>query len=205
MRQHDHRGDFVSSVCTLSGSLGDDWGSRSVTRQLLRCGTGRGPAGWIIPGRREPSERRAVLSVQLARTAHGSVLMVRRGSDRFRAPSMPDTRPDQPSDVAFYLLRAQLVGRLLVNHPFLVPGSTRGRRQSAVCPVQSASSWISSRQEPYHPPARSRRRVRGGDQGEFVGVIRVPGCSGPRTRSRMGSRAASWSRAPATSPASPAQ
>jgi hypothetical protein len=67
-------------VCTLSGSLGDDWGSRSVMRQPLRRGPARGPVGRIIPGRHEPSERRAVLSVQLARTVHGSVLMVRTGS-----------------------------------------------------------------------------------------------------------------------------
>ena len=85
MRQHDHREAFVSSVCTLSGSLGDDWGSRSVTRHPLRCGPGRGPAGRIIPGRRELRERRTVLSVQLARLPHGSVLMVRRRSTvRFR-------------------------------------------------------------------------------------------------------------------------
>ena len=36
-------------------------------------------------------------------------------------------------------------------------------------------------------------------------VARVAGCSGPRTRSRMGNRAANWSRAPAASPASPVQ
>jgi hypothetical protein len=36
-------------------------------------------------------------------------------------------------------------------------------------------------------------------------VVTVRGCSGPSTRSRMGSRAASWSRAPAASPASPVQ
>jgi hypothetical protein len=59
--------------------------SHRVTRQLFQCGPGRGPAARIIPGRREPSERRAMLSVQLARTAHGSVLMVRRRSTvRFR-------------------------------------------------------------------------------------------------------------------------
>ena len=34
-------------------------------------------------------------------------------------------------------------------------------------------------------------------------VARVSGCSGPRTRSRMGSSAANWSRAPAASPACP--
>ena len=56
-----------------------------MTTLPLRCGPGRGPAGRIIPGRREPSERRAVLSVQLARLPHGSVLMVRRRSTvRFR-------------------------------------------------------------------------------------------------------------------------
>ena len=87
---NDHRGDVFSSVCTLIESLGDDWGLRSVTRKLLRCGPGRGPAGWIIPGQHELSEQRAVLSVQLARLLIGSVLMVRRRSTvRFRngAPS----------------------------------------------------------------------------------------------------------------------
>ena len=59
--------------------------SHPVTRQPLRCGPARGPAGRIIPGPREPSERRGVLSVQLARLPHGSVLMVRRRSTvRFR-------------------------------------------------------------------------------------------------------------------------
>ena len=59
--------------------------SHPVTRQPLRCGPARGPAGRIIPGRRELRERRAVLSVQLARLPHGSVLMVRRRSTvRFR-------------------------------------------------------------------------------------------------------------------------
>ena len=36
-------------------------------------------------------------------------------------------------------------------------------------------------------------------------MVRVSGCSAPRTRSRMGSSAAYWSRAPAASPASPVQ
>ena len=36
-------------------------------------------------------------------------------------------------------------------------------------------------------------------------MVRVSGCSGPRSRSRTGSSAASWSRAPAASPASPVQ
>ena len=36
-------------------------------------------------------------------------------------------------------------------------------------------------------------------------AVRVSGCSGPRTRSRTGSSAAYWSRAPAGSPASPVQ
>ena len=82
MRQQDHCEDFASSVCTLGGSLGDDWGSRSVTRRLYRCGPGCGPAGRIISGQRELSERRAVLSVQLARSLIGTVLMVKRGSRR---------------------------------------------------------------------------------------------------------------------------
>ena len=36
-------------------------------------------------------------------------------------------------------------------------------------------------------------------------MVRVCGCSAPRTRSRTGSSAANWSRAPAASPASPVQ
>jgi hypothetical protein len=54
--------------------------SHPVTRQPFRRGPTRGPAGRLIPGRRELRERRAVLSVQLARTGYGTVLMVRRGS-----------------------------------------------------------------------------------------------------------------------------
>jgi hypothetical protein len=45
----------------------------------------------------------------------------------------------------------------------------------------------------------------GGAGARLARVVRVCGCSVPRTRSRTGSSAAYWSRAPAASPASPAR
>ena len=44
-----------------------------------------------------------------------------------------------------------------------------------------------------------------GPAGQVVRALRVFGCSGPSTRSMMGSRAAYWSRAAAASPACPVQ
>ena len=54
-------------------------------------------------------------------------------------------------------------------------------------------------------PGPDRISRRPGPIGEVGGVIRVSGWPGPDTRSRMGSSAASWSRAPAASPAFPVQ
>jgi hypothetical protein len=89
--------------------------SRPVTRQPLRCGPARGPAGWIIPGPREPSERRGVLSVQRARLPHGSVLMVRRGSGWLWTAEHARYVPRPIHQCWFGLLRERMIGRLLVN------------------------------------------------------------------------------------------
>ncbi len=55
-----------------------------VTGQPLRCG----PVGRIIPGPHEPSERRGVLSAQLARLLLGSVLMVRQRTHGKERPTI---------------------------------------------------------------------------------------------------------------------
>ena len=66
-----------------------------------------------------------------------------------------------------------------------------------------ARGWAAGRRtgrgpRPRPPPPRSSGRG-------CARAVRVSGCSGPETRSRMGSRAANWSRAPAASPAFPVQ
>ena len=69
------------------------------------------------------------------------------------------------------------------------PGPARGR---------AAARRTGRGPRPRPPPPRSSGRGWRGRSG-------CRGCSGPRTRSRTGSSAANWSRAPAASPASPVQ
>ena len=96
---------------------------------------------------------------------------------------------------------------------------SRAPAASPASPVQEASSWRASgcggRRDPERAPGREagRRAGRGPpatpppprSRGELVAGVQGVGVLRARTRSRTGSRAASWSRAPAESPAFPVQ
>jgi hypothetical protein len=71
-------------------------------------------------------------------------------------------------------------------------GSLRPARRRVAC----ATSWSRASAASPACPMKSARLPR---------LARVAGCSGPRTRSWVGSSAAYWSRAPAASPACPVQ
>ena len=137
-----------------------------MTSQPLRRGPARGPAGRIIPGPREPSERRGVLSVQLAR-----LLMVRRRSDLLRAAEHARYAPKSAQRCRFGLLREQIVGRLLVNHsPLSAPvalglktfSTVFSRAARSACRRAASARRAERAPSPDRPsaPAEAARRTR---------------------------------------------